>query len=123
VSTVVATNSHTFRVWLRNEIAAILDRKTIPPPLVIYCDPDCEWRELLLALADGDTFELQADDKHDLNLAGGASNRTAPPPRGMGSAPMNAAGAAPKNFRTPAGGNEDRLFMRQRAYFAQCSLR
>ena len=58
----------TFRTWLRAEIGAILGRKNDPPPLIIWCDSDCEWRELLLAAADGDKFELWADDKHELIL-------------------------------------------------------
>lgn len=66
----------TFRVWLRAEIGAILGRKNAVPPLLIWCDPDGEWRELLVAAADGDTFELWADDKHELILR--EELRTAP---------------------------------------------
>jgi len=58
----------TLRAWLRAEILSILGRKSAPPPLVLWCDPDREWRELLLAAAEGDVFELWAEEKHELLL-------------------------------------------------------
>jgi hypothetical protein len=64
------------RVWLWNELTTILSWKTASPPLVIWCDPDREWRDLLLAASEGGAFELWADEKHELILR--EELRTAP---------------------------------------------
>src|SRR5690242_160604 len=69
--------SQTLRSWLRDQILGVLGRKTIPPPLLLWCDPDLEWRELLIAAAEGSAFELWADDKHELILR--EQLRAAPP--------------------------------------------
>ena len=58
----------TLRAWLRNEVADVLCRKVSPPPLVIWCDPDGEWRDLLRAAAEGGAFELWSGDEHELVL-------------------------------------------------------
>ncbi len=58
----------TLRGWLRSEVASVLRRKVTPPPLVLWCDPEGEWRELLKAAADGGAFELWADGEHELVL-------------------------------------------------------
>lgn len=55
----------TFREWLRGEIMRLLNKKITPPPFIIWCDPRREWRELLAAAAEG-TFELWADEEHEL---------------------------------------------------------
>ena len=60
----------TFRGWLRAEISAILERKTSVPPLVLWCDPDLDWRELLVAAAERGAFELWAEDRR-ADSAGG----------------------------------------------------
>lgn len=62
------TASETLRGWLRTEIQAVLRRKLAPPPLVLWCDPERVWRELLKAAADSDAFELWADGEHELIL-------------------------------------------------------
>jgi hypothetical protein len=58
----------TLRVWLRNEIGTVLGRMVTPPPLVLWCDPDGGWRDLLRAAAEGESFELWADGEHELLL-------------------------------------------------------
>ncbi|HXG33315.1 MAG TPA: PglZ domain-containing protein [Bryobacteraceae bacterium] len=58
----------TLRSWLRSEIAGVLSRKVTPPPLVIWCDPQRAWRELLRAAAEGGAFELWCDEAHELVL-------------------------------------------------------
>lgn len=56
----------TFRDWLRAEIHSILGRKGGSPPFILWCDPDREWCELLVAAAEGDAFQLWAEEKHEL---------------------------------------------------------
>ena len=58
----------TLREWLRNEVATVLKRKVMPQPLVLWCDPDGAWRDLLRAAAEDGTFELWADGQHELVL-------------------------------------------------------
>lgn len=58
----------TLREWLRSEVASVLRRKVTPPPVVLWCDPEGEWRELLEAAAEGGAFELWADGEHELLL-------------------------------------------------------
>ncbi len=58
----------TLRNWLRSEVAAVLKRNLTPPPLVIWCDPQRAWRELLRAAAEGGAFELWCDEAHELVL-------------------------------------------------------
>lgn len=60
------TTSATLRAWLRGEVRAVLDRKTATPPFLVWCDPDRSWRELLVAAAEGGSFELWADEQHEL---------------------------------------------------------
>lgn len=62
------TAPDSFRAWLRREIASVLDRKTTPPPLLLWCDPERIWRDLLRAAADGSVFELWSDEAHELVL-------------------------------------------------------
>ncbi|MGK5084117.1 PglZ domain-containing protein [Bdellovibrionota bacterium FG-1] len=57
-----------FRVWLRNEVTTVLNRKTTPPPLLLWCDPDDVWRDLLRAAAEDGAFDLWADGEHELVL-------------------------------------------------------
>jgi hypothetical protein len=60
------TTSVTLRAWLRGEVRAILDRKTASSPFIIWCDPDRAWRDLLCAAAEGGSFELWAEERHEL---------------------------------------------------------
>lgn len=62
------SSGETLRSWLRTEIMTILRRKAEPPPLVLWCDPDHVWRDLLMAAGADDTFELWADGEHELIL-------------------------------------------------------
>ena len=55
----------TFRQWLTGKIRAVLSG---PAPLLLWCDPDRCWRDLLQAVCQ-DHFELWADpDEHELAL-------------------------------------------------------
>ncbi|SAL42337.1 alkaline phosphatase domain-containing protein [Caballeronia arvi] len=74
------TESNTFRTWLRNEVRAVLNRKGVPPPLVLWCDPDGSWRDILKHAADGGTFELWSDGDHELVLRD-LLMKTSPTPR------------------------------------------
>jgi hypothetical protein len=58
----------TLREWLRNEVAAVLKRKVMLPPLVLWCDTEGAWRDLLRAAAEGGAFELWSDGEHELVL-------------------------------------------------------
>ncbi|MDZ7700056.1 MAG: hypothetical protein U5R49_25065 [Deltaproteobacteria bacterium] len=40
-------SNQSFCEWLVNEIETILRQKTSPPPLLIWCDPQGEWLNLL----------------------------------------------------------------------------
>lgn len=55
------------RVWLRQEITQVLERKKSPPPFIVWCDPEHIWKEILKKAAE-DTFELWADEEHELIL-------------------------------------------------------
>lgn len=61
-------SADTLRAWIRNEVSSLLGRKVTPPPLVLWCDPEGDWRDLLKAAADGSTFELWANGEHELIL-------------------------------------------------------
>lgn len=56
-----------FRSWLRQEITQVLERKRSPPPFIVWCDPEHIWKEILEKAAE-DTFELWADEEHELIL-------------------------------------------------------
>src|SRR5208337_291471 len=60
--------SPSLRRWLRNEVLAIVSRKVTPLPLILWCDPERSWRDLLHAAAEGGTFELWDADEHELLL-------------------------------------------------------
>jgi hypothetical protein len=60
--------TETLRTWLRAEVMTVLKRKITPPPLVLWCDPERAWRDLLKAAAEGGAFELWADGEHELVL-------------------------------------------------------
>jgi hypothetical protein len=62
------TGSQTLRTWLRAEIAAVLNRKVTPPPLILWCDPERAWRDLLVAASEGGHFELWCEEEHELIL-------------------------------------------------------
>jgi len=58
----------TMRSWLRAEVSGLLKRKTSPLPLVLWCDPENAWRDLLRAAAEGGAFELWSEGEHELLL-------------------------------------------------------
>ncbi len=57
--------------WLVAEIREVLDRSGSMPPLLLWCDPQREWLDLLRAASEHDGFELWASpvgaaDEHEL---------------------------------------------------------
>ncbi len=62
------SGTETLRAWLRDEVSSVLDRKIAPPPLLLWCDPDRAWRDLLRAAIEGSRFELWCEDEHELLL-------------------------------------------------------
>lgn len=56
-----------FRSWLRQKITRVLERKRRPLPFIVWCDPKHIWKEILEKAAE-DTFELWADEEHELIL-------------------------------------------------------
>lgn len=64
--TVAADSLHN---WLREQVAAVLAREAESAPLMIWCDPDREWLEMLRVMSDEDGFELWADpEEHELAI-------------------------------------------------------
>ena len=64
----VMTAPDSFQSWLTKQIAQPLDRKAGGLPIVIWCDPNRVWRDLLIAAKDG-AFEVWADEEvHELIL-------------------------------------------------------
>lgn len=59
---------NSLRNWLRQEILQVLKHPATQPPLLVWCDPERIWPELLQAAAEGNTFELWAEDGHELLL-------------------------------------------------------
>ena len=62
-----------FQAWLVREIREVLDHHASPPPLLLWCDPDRAWLDLLREAAQADGFELWApppgkEDPHELLL-------------------------------------------------------
>jgi len=51
-----------FREWLVNEIETVLGQQTSPPPLLIWCDPQGEWLNLLRDAGTSAGFELWAPE-------------------------------------------------------------
>ncbi len=65
--------SDSFQTWLVREIHEVLGRSTTPPPMMIWCDPDRSWLDLLRAATKETDFELWAPepgepDPHELVL-------------------------------------------------------
>ena len=59
-----------FGNWLRTEVQVILNRPSNGghAPLLIWCDPERVWKDLLISAAKNGGFELWADDQHELEL-------------------------------------------------------
>jgi hypothetical protein len=60
-----------FRDWLCLAVREVLGHQSSPPPLLLWCDPDRSWLELLREAAKADGFELWAplvgqEDPHEL---------------------------------------------------------
>lgn len=55
--------------WLREQVAAVLTKEAPATALLLWCDPDREWLEMLRALSDEDGFDLWADPgEHELAI-------------------------------------------------------
>ncbi|MBW3538714.1 MAG: PglZ domain-containing protein [Planctomycetes bacterium] len=81
----MSTASTTFRSWLCATIGEVLGRQSAPPPLLVWCDPDREWLELLRMAAEANAFELWApaschEAEHEL-IVRDRFYRTPPAPR------------------------------------------
>jgi hypothetical protein len=60
------TQNSSFRDWLCREIREVLSRQNGIPPLMIWCDPDGSWLDLLRECAQADGFNLLAPvDGHE----------------------------------------------------------
>jgi hypothetical protein len=57
-----------FRSWLRQEISTLLARSAAAPPIIVWCDPEHVWKDLLEMATEGGAFELWADETHELVL-------------------------------------------------------
>ncbi|MFH1148378.1 MAG: PglZ domain-containing protein [Pseudomonadota bacterium] len=53
--------------WLLEQIQSVLSKPTAPAPIILWCDPTREWKELLQKTC-GDAIELWADEGHELLL-------------------------------------------------------
>jgi hypothetical protein len=63
----MARDRTSFHEWLATEIDAVLERQTVPPPLLLWCDPYRQWLDLLRTSATDNGLELWADpDQHEL---------------------------------------------------------
>jgi hypothetical protein len=63
--------SDSLQSWLVREVREVLDRSGSMPPLLLWCDPQREWLDLLRAASEHDGFELWAPaagaaDDHEL---------------------------------------------------------
>ncbi len=63
--------SDSLQSWLVREVREVLDRSGAMPPLLLWCDPQREWLDLLRAASEHDGFELWASsagaaDEHEL---------------------------------------------------------
>jgi len=56
---------HSFKNWLLEQIQSVLSKPVEPVPLILWCDPAREWKELL-RITCGDAIELGADEDHEL---------------------------------------------------------
>ena len=57
-----------FHAWLRDRIQHALSRSGPVLPVVFWCDPEREWKQLLRLAAAGRAFELWDDEVHELVL-------------------------------------------------------
>ena len=56
----MTASSSSFRDWLCREIRDVLGRQSVPPPFIVWCDPEHAWLDLLHESATADGFELWA---------------------------------------------------------------
>lgn len=63
----MAIASDSFHLWLINEISSALTHRINgdAEPFIIWCDPDNDWKDFLLAVSDG-SFEVWANEEHEL---------------------------------------------------------
>ncbi len=58
----------TLRQWLRERVRAAFGHRPSASALVVWCDPQRAWKDLLLAAAEGEMYELWVADEHELLL-------------------------------------------------------
>ncbi len=51
--------SDSLQSWLVREVREVLDRSGAMPPLLLWCDPQREWLDLLRAASEHEGFEPQ----------------------------------------------------------------
>jgi hypothetical protein len=69
----MTAQADSFRDWLTREVRDVLRRQAGTPPLLVWCDPDHAWLDLLHAASRADGFELWApatgdEPEHELLL-------------------------------------------------------
>ncbi|MGE0827268.1 MAG: PglZ domain-containing protein [Candidatus Binatia bacterium] len=64
----MTTAPDSLRVWLRQQITQTLTKRGAKSSFLIWCDPQRVWRELLLATAEDNAFEVWAEESHELVL-------------------------------------------------------
>ena len=74
------TAPDSFHAWLRDKIQRTLSGSGPQSPVIFWCDPQREWKQLLRLSATGSAFELWDDEVHELVLRD-RLHRSAPKPR------------------------------------------
>ena len=74
------TAPDSFHAWLRDRIQGTLSGSRPHSPVIFWCDPQREWKQLLRLTATGSAFELWDDEVHELVLRD-RLHRSAPKPR------------------------------------------
>lgn len=62
------SNQKTFKAWVQNKIKIALNHKPNQYPLLIWCDPQRNWKDLLKLSLDGGDIQLWSDEIHELAL-------------------------------------------------------
>jgi len=62
----VIQETNSFGAWLAKEINQAFVHKGAQAPLIIWCDPERSWKDLLLAVTQDNDIQLWAEDVHEL---------------------------------------------------------
>ena len=60
-------SDRSFKNWLFEQIQSVLSKPVVPAPLILWCDSQREWKELLKKTC-GDAIELWTEEDHELLL-------------------------------------------------------